>query len=99
MRTRDAIRPQDLAVDHELADTAASLRFLLDVTPVDLVETRRQFLRDGRPPSFTYGPLRDDLAVTAARLAAIPVTAVEDPALRHLLRAKHRELELQLQML
>jgi uncharacterized protein (TIGR02421 family) len=99
MRTRDAIRPQDLAVDHELADTATSLRFLLDVTPVDLVETRRQFLHDGRPPSFTYGPLSDDLAVTAARLAAIPVTAVEDPALAHLLGAKHRELGLQLEML
>ena len=35
----------------------------------------------------------------AARLAAIPVDAVEDPTLVHLLRAKHRELELQLEML
>ena len=67
-----SIRPEDLAIDHELADTAASLRFLLDVTPVNLIEARRQFLHDRKTPTFIYGPLADDPAVIAARLAAIP---------------------------
>jgi hypothetical protein len=47
----DVVRPEDLAIDHELADTASSLRFLLDVTPVDLLAARRQFFADGRTPT------------------------------------------------
>ena len=47
MIVADVVRPQDLAIDHELADTASSIRFLLDVTPVNLIETRRQFFDDG----------------------------------------------------
>lgn len=99
MTIADPVRPEDLVIDHELADTASGSRFLLDVTPVDLVEVRRRFFEDGRPPAFTYGPLQYDPAVIATRLAAIPTSTVEDPALLHLLRAKHRELEVQLQML
>jgi uncharacterized protein (TIGR02421 family) len=99
MTAMAAVRPEDLAVDHELADTACGMRFLLDVTPVNLVEARRDFLETGRTPTFEYGPLEDDPAVTGARLAAIPSATVEDPALLHLLQAKHRELELQLEML
>ena len=78
---------------------SSSIRFLLDVTPVDLIATRRRFFDDGCPPVFRYEPLAYDPAVLAARLAAVRTTTVADPALSHLLQAKHRELELQLEML
>jgi uncharacterized protein (TIGR02421 family) len=95
-----ALPAADLAVDRQLAQVAGSYRFLLDVTPVDVEEHRRAFL-DGhaRPPAFTYRDLEDDPAVTRAVLDAIPVGDVEDPTLGHLLRAKHREASLQLDML
>jgi len=94
-----ALPDVDLAVDRALADIAGSFRFLLDVTPVDLVDARDTFWRTGRPPEFRYRELSDDPAVTTARLADIPVTEVEEPTVAHLLQAKHRELLLLLQML
>ena len=72
----------DLAVDRALSDIAGSFRFLLDVTPVDLVEARDAFWRDGRTPEFEYRPLADDPAVTTHRLAEVPVNDVEDPTRR-----------------
>jgi uncharacterized protein (TIGR02421 family) len=93
------LRPSDLAIDRELADTASSIRFLLDVTPVNLIEARRSFLSDGATPEFVYGPLADDPAVTETRLDAIAIDSVEDTALAQILTSKRRELELQLQML
>jgi uncharacterized protein (TIGR02421 family) len=93
------LRPSDLAIDRELADTAASIRFLLEVTPVNLVEARRAFRTDGSPPEFVYGPLADDPLVIETRLQAIAIDSVEDVALARILTAKRRELELQLQML
>ena len=89
----------DLSVDRALADIAGSFRFLLDVTPVDLVDARDEFWRTGRAPEFRYRDLADDPAVTTARLNDIPVNEVEDPTVAHLLQAKHRELLLLLQML
>jgi uncharacterized protein (TIGR02421 family) len=94
-----AIRTEDLAVDHELADTASSVRFLLDVTPVNLLEARRAFFADRKTPEFVYGPLDDDPDVTQSRIAAIGVDTVEDADLTYLLTAKRHELELQLEML
>jgi uncharacterized protein (TIGR02421 family) len=88
-----------LAIDRELADTASSIRFLLDVTPVNLIEARRSFLSDGATPEFVYGPLADDPAVIETRLEAIAIDSVEDAALARILTSKQRELELQLQML
>jgi uncharacterized protein (TIGR02421 family) len=94
------VLPQtDLAVDRALADIAGSFRFLLDVTPLDLVGARDTFWRTSRTPEFEYRPLSDDPAVTTARLADIPLDDVEDPTVAHLLRAKHRELLLMVQML
>jgi uncharacterized protein (TIGR02421 family) len=93
------LRPSDLAIDRELADTAASIRFLLDVTPVNLIEARHRFRSDGATPEFVYGPLADDPVVTKTRLEAIEIDSVEDDALGRILTAKRRELELQLQML
>jgi uncharacterized protein (TIGR02421 family) len=96
---RSTVRAEDLAVDHELADTASSIRFLLDVTPVNLLDARRAFFADGTTPEFVYGPLEDDPDVTESRIAAIRIDAVEDPDLNYLLTAKRHELKLQLEML
>jgi uncharacterized protein (TIGR02421 family) len=97
--TESTIRAEELAVDHELADTASSIRFLLDVTPVNLIDARRAFFRDRTTPEFVYGPLEDDPEVTESRIAAIRVDTVDDPDLSYLLTAKRHELELQLEML
>lgn len=97
--TADTLSADDLAIDRELARLAESFRFLLDLTPVDVQANRYAFLHDGIDPTFTYRPLEDRTEVLRAELAAIPVADVEDRTFGHLLRAKHRELELQLDML
>jgi uncharacterized protein (TIGR02421 family) len=94
------IATHDQAIDHELAQLSQSFRFLLDITPVDADEVKEGFLAGADPdPRFTYRELESDPEVIRAMLADIDVAAVEDPTLGHLLRAKHRELELQLDML
>jgi uncharacterized protein (TIGR02421 family) len=90
---------EDLMVDRSLADIASSFRFLLDLTPVDLSEARVRFLTDGRTPQFSYRELEDEPELAARRLAAIPVDDVTDPSLAPMMRAKRRELDLQLEML
>lgn len=95
----DGLAPGDLAIDRELADIALGYRFLLDVTPVDLIGVRRRFVDDGEPPEFSYRPLEDDVAVVADRLAKVATQTVEDATLSHLVRAKQREVALQLEML
>jgi uncharacterized protein (TIGR02421 family) len=99
MTAPGALAAADLAVDRALADVAGSFRFLLDLTPVDLVAARQRFDRDGVTPDFKYRPLADDPAVSAQRLADVDVDAVEDPTLASLLMAKAREVGLQLEML
>jgi uncharacterized protein (TIGR02421 family) len=95
----DGLAPGDLAIDRELADIALGYRFLLDVTPVDLIGVRRRFVDDGEAPEFSYRPLEDDVAVVADRLAKVAAQTVEDATLSHLVRAKQREVALQLEML
>jgi uncharacterized protein (TIGR02421 family) len=92
--------PADLAVDHQLALLSQSFRFLLDITPVDADDLRDDFL-DGRDPEpdFTYRELEVDPEVVRQELASVELGTVEDPVLGQLLRAKHREMELQLDML
>lgn len=94
------LSPADLAVDHRIALLAQSFRFLLDITPVDADDLREDFLagRLSEPP-FTYRELEADPAVVRAELDDIDPGTVEDPVLGQLLRAKHREMELQLDML
>ena len=100
MTTSTLLSETDLAIDRELARVSDSFRFLLDVTPVDVEDHRRAFLQGTvTEPSFTYRPLEDEPRVTCAVLDAVPVADVEDPTLGHLLRAKHRELALKLDML
>ena len=99
MTTQTSLSASDLAVDRALADIASSFRFLLDVTPLDLVSARDQFFETGRVPDFEYRELADDPALTSARLADIPINDVEDPMVASLLQAKQRELSLMVQML
>lgn len=90
----------DLAVDRELARVSESFRFLLDLTPVDVEANRHAFLHgSASEPSFTYRELEDDPDVMRTVLDAVDVADVDDRTLGHLLRAKHRELELRLDML
>ena len=96
----DQLSATDLAVDHQLALLAGSFRFLLDITPVDADDLRDDFIEGREPePEFTYRELEADPDVVRAELAAVDLGAVEDPVLGQLLRAKHREMELQLDML
>lgn len=95
----DGLVPGDLAIDRELADIALGYRFLLDVTPVDLIGVRRRFVDDGKPPEFSYRPLEHDVAAVADQLAKVAAQTVEDATLSHLVRAKQREVALQLEML
>lgn len=99
MSGRAACGAEDLAIDRALADVADSFRFLLDLSPVNVVEARAAFARRGVAPSFEYRPLEDDPEVLAKRLDDVAVDAVEDPTLASLLLAKVRELRLQLDML
>lgn len=94
-----ALSADDLVIDRDLADIDAGFRFLLDVTPVDLVEARTRFHDTGRTPDFAYRPLADDPAVAMQRLDNVAVDAVSDATLASLLLAKQRELRLQLEML
>ncbi|GGB83582.1 hypothetical protein N798_05105 [Knoellia flava TL1] len=98
--SRTQLSVADLAIDHTLAQTAGSMQFLLDVTPVNADHVRQEFA-EGRvgPPKFTYRPLEVAPEVLAKALDNIDVASVEDPTLGHLLRAKHRELALQIEML
>lgn len=92
--------PGDLAVDHALARFSAGVRFLLDITPVDADEVREAYLSgEVMTPEFSYRDLESDPEVLTAELARIDIGAVESATLATLLGAKHRELELQLQML
>lgn len=99
MTSDGTLHPDDLAADRALSEVAEDFRFLLDVTPVDLVEARTRFEQDGRPPEFDYRPLEDDPQLALRRVADVPVDAVQDPTVASLLRAKARELQLQIEML
>ena len=90
----------DRVADQALAQLAASTRFLLDLTPVDADEVREAFLAgDVHEPDFTYRELDADPEVMQSMLDAVDLESVEDPTLAHLLRAKARELGLQVDML
>lgn len=97
--TAHVLSTEDLAVDRELANIAEGFRFLLDLTPIDLVEARERFLSTGRPPRFEYRQVEDDLDVARKRLADVCAEGVEDAALASMLMAKKQELQLQLEML
>ncbi|WP_068425269.1 flavohemoglobin expression-modulating QEGLA motif protein [Janibacter terrae] len=90
----------DLAIDHALAQMSRSMRFLLDVTPVNADDIKAEFVA-GRvsEPRFVYRELEADQEVLKQVVTNIDVSQVEDTTLASLLRAKHRELLLQIDML
>jgi uncharacterized protein (TIGR02421 family) len=90
----------DLAIDHALAQMSGSMRFLLDVTPVNADDIKAEFVA-GRvsEPRFVYRELEADQEVLKQVVTNIDVSQVEDTTLASLLRAKHRELLLQIDML
>ena len=90
----------DLAVDRELASISESFRFLVDVTPINVEEARKEFLASpDREPTFLYRDIEDFPEVIGARLDAVDIDSVADPALAQIFAAKRRELSLQLDML
>src|SRR3954451_25251172 len=91
---------RDLAVDHEIADVALGVDFLLDVTPMNGVAAREDFLSGtAEMPPFVYRELGDEPSIARTRLAAVDVASVRDDAVGHLVQAKARELDLQIEML
>jgi uncharacterized protein (TIGR02421 family) len=90
----------DLAVDRELASISESFRFLVDVTPINVDEARKGFLASPEEePLFMYRDVEDFPEVIGARLAAVDIASVAEPALARMFEAKRRELTLQLKML
>ncbi len=57
MKAAGELSPDDLAIDHELADIASGIRFLLAVTPVNLLDARRRFFADGGCPRVRVRPV------------------------------------------
>lgn len=99
MNDDNPLSAADQAIDHQLSDLGSSVRFVLDVTPVDAEEVREAFLERPAEPTFTYRDLVTDPEVLQTMLASTRVADVTDTTLGALLRNKHRELELQLSML
>lgn len=90
----------DQAVDLQLSQLSTSFRFILDLTPVDANEVKEEFLSgDLNEPEFTYREFAIEPEVLQTVLAAIDCSRVQDATVQALLRNKHRELELQLDML
>ncbi|MFC8683138.1 tyrosine/phenylalanine carboxypeptidase domain-containing protein [Microbacterium ureisolvens] len=92
--------PADLAADHAMAALAGSVRFLLEMTPVNADEVRGQFLAHPEvDPVFEYRPLDVDPDVLDAQVEALPLDAVTDATLAALLRNRQREMTLRVEML
>ena len=89
----------DLAIDHQIAQISTSFEFLTSLTPINSAEARRAYLNEGIAPVFEYPELAVDPDVVEEQLKGIDVSTVEDPMVRQLLSSKHRELELQVDML
>lgn len=90
----------DLAADHLMASLAAQVRFLLEVTPVNADDVCETFLADPEhEPRFAYRPYEVHPDILDAQLAAMPLEGVEDPTVGALLRARHREMQVRVEML
>ena len=99
-RPQVELSPRDLAVDHLLTQISEGVRFLLDVTPVDAHDARAAFLGGAEgEPEFSYRDLETAPDVLDAELDLVDLGTVEDHTLGELLRSKHREIRLQLEML
>ena len=95
-----AFSENDRHVDADLAALGDSMRFLLDVTPMNAAQVRARWVAgDHCEPDFAYRELSTDPDVLKAGLPRIDVNTVDDPTLRSLLAAKHRELTQQAEMM
>lgn len=95
-----ALGPVAQSVDEQLAQLSESFRFLLDLTPVDATERRREWLAgDMSEPRFTYRELSTDPDVVLATLDRLDLGGIEDPSVAELLTSKVRELRLQAELL
>lgn len=100
MTSTSTLSEGDLAIDAELTELCQQFQFILGVTPVNADRYRDEFAAGHlSEPVFEYRPLDFDPAEIKQRLEAIEVRHVEDTTLSNLLRAKHREAGLQLEML
>lgn len=96
----EALSPTDLAVDHTLAMLSDSMRFLLDITPVNSDGEKQRFIEGTHEePTFIYRDLETDPAIQAAQIAQVALGEVEDSTVGKLLQSKRRELSLQIDML
>lgn len=94
------ISVHDRAVDHTLAALVQANRFLLNVTPIDAEDWRQPFLSgEVDAPEFHYRELDLDPDVAEAQLDLLPLDAVEDASVGALLRNRHREARLQIEMM
>lgn len=92
--------PADLAADHAMASLAGTVRFLLEMTPVNADEVRAAFLSHPETdPVFEYRALDVDPDVLDAQVAALPLSDVADPTLAALLLNRQREMVLRVEML
>ena len=92
--------PSDLAADHAMASLAGSVRFLLEMTPVNADDVRPTFLAHPEAdPVFEYRQLDVDPDVLDAEVEALPLDAVADTTLAALLRNRQREMTLRVEML
>jgi uncharacterized protein (TIGR02421 family) len=83
-----------------MAALAGSVRFLLEMTPVNADDVRRSFLaHPDADPLFEYRSLDADPDVLDAQVAALPLDDVADATLAALLRNRQREMTLQVEML
>lgn len=94
------LAPEDLAIDQQIAQLSGTVRLLLEVTPTNTDDARHRFLSGAdEEPDFVYRELTVDPDVADAALEKVDLGSIEDATLGHLLRAKHRELKLQVDML
>ena len=88
-------------VDRALAETAASLNFLLAVTPVNAADAFDEFTATGceTEPRFEYRPTGLDADAARQRLSEIPLRDIDNATVRELFHGKRRELMTQIEMI
>lgn len=88
-------------VDRALAETAASLNFLLAATPVNAAAAYEEFIDSGcrTEPRFEYRPTGLDADKALHRLAELPLREIDNANVRELLYGKRKELIAQIEMI
>ncbi len=90
-----------LQVDAGLTRIDDAVDLLLNVTPVNAAQAWHRFsqAKFDEKPEFHYRALRLDPNELKRELFALPVEAVDDPALHHMFSMKREELDRQISML